>query len=450
MSETSDEFSRARNRFEQSWNRENGDNPINDSAEVQRATEALKLSREQLTRVGVDLQNIAASLAEAQRSCAQTISWLESRLQDMDDAISRTISETGLTIDELDISAMEGLAAADVREAWRAVHNARDTYSGHLTRSMIDMQAEGYNPSAIDKSDGVGRTDATAADLEAAEYGFMQRAADQELVDNPGTITPQKQAAADRLRDFATINDPNASAEAIEYAGQRLRDHQQAVLPIPGPRDSILGLDTRSRAQSRLRMQKALEEGTPWLPPMSPDEATASMNKDEARLQAEVLDKTQAVLVEAGMARKSAEAISDAMASGWTLQDLQAYADITGTAAGDLEGRMSVGRHAVDRFDPDTLRSISELGKYVKGGGTLLEALLTVEALMNGAPPGETIGGLLGGLGGSTGGAIGLGLLGGALLGPGGAFVGVVTGTLGGGSIGEGIGGYAGGKLFDK
>lgn len=61
-------FEEARRRFEASWNRENGEHPINDSAEVQRVTAALGVQSLQLPKIGVDLENIAADLAEAQRA----------------------------------------------------------------------------------------------------------------------------------------------------------------------------------------------------------------------------------------------------------------------------------------------------------------------------------------------------------------------------------------------
>ena len=68
MTQTSDEFAAAKKRFTAAWDRDDPAHPINDSGEVQRATQVMQLNKEELTRVGVDLQNIAASLAEAQRS----------------------------------------------------------------------------------------------------------------------------------------------------------------------------------------------------------------------------------------------------------------------------------------------------------------------------------------------------------------------------------------------
>ena len=58
-SESSKAFAEARNRFEASWNRENGDHPINDSAEVQRATQSLGVQADKLPKIGTDLETIA-------------------------------------------------------------------------------------------------------------------------------------------------------------------------------------------------------------------------------------------------------------------------------------------------------------------------------------------------------------------------------------------------------
>jgi len=60
--ESSAAFDEARRRFEAAWNRENGEHPINDSAEVQRVTKALGAQSLQLPKIGVDLESIAASL----------------------------------------------------------------------------------------------------------------------------------------------------------------------------------------------------------------------------------------------------------------------------------------------------------------------------------------------------------------------------------------------------
>ena len=80
-------FEQARKRFDAAWNHQNGDHPINDSAEVQRLTKSLGAQSEQLPKIGADLENIAAALAEAQKAGAQEIAALERQLQMLDKLI---------------------------------------------------------------------------------------------------------------------------------------------------------------------------------------------------------------------------------------------------------------------------------------------------------------------------------------------------------------------------
>jgi hypothetical protein len=49
------------------WNYQNGDSPINGSAEVQRTVQALGAEPGQPPKIGADPENIAAALAEAQK-----------------------------------------------------------------------------------------------------------------------------------------------------------------------------------------------------------------------------------------------------------------------------------------------------------------------------------------------------------------------------------------------
>lgn len=111
IGETSDEFNQAKKRFEDAWDRDDGGaHPINDSAEVQRATESLHLDREQLARISVDLQKISASLAEAQKTSAASISSLETSLQQIDNAIDAAVTQNGLVLDENDLAPLKSMA----------------------------------------------------------------------------------------------------------------------------------------------------------------------------------------------------------------------------------------------------------------------------------------------------------------------------------------------------
>lgn len=65
--ESDNAFQQARSRFEAAWNHQDGGHPINDSEEVQRVVKSLGAQSLQLPKIGADLENIAAALADAQR-----------------------------------------------------------------------------------------------------------------------------------------------------------------------------------------------------------------------------------------------------------------------------------------------------------------------------------------------------------------------------------------------
>src|ERR1700757_4872484 len=140
--ESSNAFDEARRRFEASWNRENGVNPINDSAEVQRVTKSLRTESLQLPKIGVDLENIAAALAEAQRTGAVLISTLEGQLQRLDHEIGQGVqlqkdiqlsAADRSTLDAL-ISHLEQRAIDDTKSALGQLVSLRRSYSGYLQR----------------------------------------------------------------------------------------------------------------------------------------------------------------------------------------------------------------------------------------------------------------------------------------------------------------------------
>ncbi|WP_373365315.1 putative alpha/beta hydrolase [Mycobacterium avium] len=80
-------FEQARKRFDAAWNHQNGDHPINDSAEVQRLVNPLARSRSNFPRSAPIWKNIAAALAEAQKAGTQRVSLLEDELQGLDNVI---------------------------------------------------------------------------------------------------------------------------------------------------------------------------------------------------------------------------------------------------------------------------------------------------------------------------------------------------------------------------
>ncbi|OBJ21270.1 hypothetical protein A9W93_14540 [Mycobacterium colombiense] len=148
-------FLLARSRFEKAWTHENGENPINDSAEVRRATASLGVQAAQLPKIGADLENVAAALAEAQRSGKGEISSLEGALQGLDDQIGEAVElekNPQLTASErqlLDhyIEGLEKHAIEDTRASVNNLTRIRDQYSRQLHASMANLRKQaGYDP----------------------------------------------------------------------------------------------------------------------------------------------------------------------------------------------------------------------------------------------------------------------------------------------------------------
>lgn len=148
-------FNLARSRFDTAWTRENGENPINDSAEVRRATSSLGVQAAQLPKIGADLEKVAAALAEAQRSGKDEISSLERALQGLDDQIGEAVeldNHLQLAASErqlLDhyINGLEQHAIDDTKASLNSLTQIRGQYSQQLQTSLVNVRKQdGYAP----------------------------------------------------------------------------------------------------------------------------------------------------------------------------------------------------------------------------------------------------------------------------------------------------------------
>jgi hypothetical protein len=159
--ESGNAFDEARRRFEASWNRENGENPINDSTEVQRVSKSLGAQSLQLPKIGVDLENIAAALAEAQRTGAVLISTMEGQLQRLDNEIGQAVEkEKDVHLTAADRSALDALishleqeAIDDTKSALGQLISLRDGYSDYLQRATATLRTDGYDPAILQAVD---------------------------------------------------------------------------------------------------------------------------------------------------------------------------------------------------------------------------------------------------------------------------------------------------------
>ncbi|WP_201407065.1 putative alpha/beta hydrolase [Mycobacterium paraintracellulare] len=154
--EASNAFDQARSRFDAAWNHQNGDHPITGTDEVQRLTKTLGAQSLQLPKIGADLENIAANLAEAQKAAAGQIAALESQLQQLDGFIGQAVElekDPTLTAEDrhaLDafISGREDDAIRDTKAALGQLQSTRNGYANSFQNAMGTLHADGYDLTA--------------------------------------------------------------------------------------------------------------------------------------------------------------------------------------------------------------------------------------------------------------------------------------------------------------
>ena len=210
-------FEQARNRFDTAWNHQNGDHPINDSAEVQRTVKSLGAQSLQLPKIGADLENIAAALAEAQRAGAKEIGALEGQLQLLDKVIGAATHDLqDPTLDAKSSAALQALirdakadAADETRDALNQVQSTRNGYSDTLQKSLTALRADGYDPAGIQALQGP-QAAAPALPDDAAQFAQAWNA-----------LTPQQKDAEYHQNPFIG-NHPGMPWDPPDYLG---KDH---------------------------------------------------------------------------------------------------------------------------------------------------------------------------------------------------------------------------------
>jgi hypothetical protein len=133
--EVEDDFSTAKQRFEQGWRHNGVEHPITASAEVARATAAMNLQKLQLARIAVDLETVAAALATAQRTSDADIAALDTFLHGADDAIGAAKAA------EQDTKGLHDAAVATVRITLGEVQANRDGYVATMALAESAMAA---------------------------------------------------------------------------------------------------------------------------------------------------------------------------------------------------------------------------------------------------------------------------------------------------------------------
>jgi hypothetical protein len=222
-------FEQARSRFGAAWNRENGDHPINDAAEVQRVTKSVGAQSVQLPKIGVDLENIAAALAEAQRGAAGQIATLEGQLQKLDDIVGGAVeAEKDPTLSTGDRAALSAIidgcdhdAIDDTVAALGELRSIRARYSDCLQNSLKNLQTEGYDAAVLHglDSDAVPQPSL----LQAGQMADIRRVLNQAVLDEMAKVRAAQDALNKALAEIYTHGPGSPEGEAAAASVPKLK-----------------------------------------------------------------------------------------------------------------------------------------------------------------------------------------------------------------------------------
>lgn len=237
-------FDQARRRFEAAWTHENGENPINDAAEVQRAAQALGGQSEQLPKIGAHLEEVAAALAEAQKGGKATIAGLEASLHDLDDMIDQAVRmKADRHLTAADRSALDAFidtceedAVQVTKRALAHLHSIRNSYSQILQKGQSNLATDGYDPARIWGADGHEAETPDSAERDVHDALGGDKAAAARVNGVLGSITPDQLAGKVPLTaEQASVvsqlqaQEHGMSIDALKTAEQRLGDDKRMI-----------------------------------------------------------------------------------------------------------------------------------------------------------------------------------------------------------------------------
>ncbi|OBJ34280.1 MULTISPECIES: hypothetical protein [Mycolicibacter] len=143
-------FRTAEEHFTQ-YNRENGEQPINNGAEVQRVKDSLHATNEQLGQIAADLETIAAALAQARGTSRGNIKSLNENLGTADYLIGHYLDLESQGLDRnADIEEVRRAAKADTETALHNETFIRNDYSKTLKQALTNLRVkDGYDPDVV-------------------------------------------------------------------------------------------------------------------------------------------------------------------------------------------------------------------------------------------------------------------------------------------------------------
>ncbi|GAA4537642.1 hypothetical protein [Mycobacterium paraffinicum] len=245
-------FEQARNRFDAAWNHQTGDHPINDTAEVQRVTKSLGSQSLQLPKIGADLENIAATLAEAQRAGAAQIANLDSQLQGISNLLCQAaamLQDKHLSAADVDalhafIRTCEEDALRDTKAALAQMLSIRNGYSSSLQKSLDGLHTNGYDGAPLHglDSDGV----APPSQEQRNALANIRQITDQAVVDQMGKVRAAQTALDKAIADLYAHGPGSPEGEAASASLPKLKSDLAKALDDLGKIPNYNSIDPAS------------------------------------------------------------------------------------------------------------------------------------------------------------------------------------------------------------
>lgn len=304
-------FVTARQHFEQ-YNRENGEQPINNSAEVQRVRDGLHATNQQLGQIAADLETIAAALAQARAASLANITALNANLMVLDARIGVYLEQERQGHDHgADIAQCRELAEADTETA---LHNAtviRNGYSKTLQQALTDLRVrDGYDPDAA-----LGEFDADAPapppgpvpddpqqfndywnSLTPGQKDWLYNA-DHNIGNHPGMpCDPPDHLGYDHYNKLHLADELSRARGAAAQAEVLKNQHPDwaAGNDIPRPNEPGAIFDDRVAYENWQRQYSAARDGARYLPDLQAVDAAVRASPDRRLMLLDTQSGTQA------------------------------------------------------------------------------------------------------------------------------------------------------------
>ncbi|OBI06397.1 hypothetical protein A5715_20535 [Mycolicibacter heraklionensis] len=304
-------FVTARQHFEQ-YNRENGEQPINNSAEVQRVRDGLHATNQQLGQIAADLETIAAALAQARAASLANITALNANLMVLDARIGVYLEQERQGHDHgADIAQCRELAEADTETA---LHNAtviRNGYSKTLQQALTNLRVrDGYDPDAA-----LGEFDADAPapppgpvpddpqqfndywnSLTPGQKDWLYNA-DHNIGNHPGMpCDPPDHLGYDHYNKLHLADELSRARGAAAQAEVLKNQHPDwaAGNDIPRPNEPGAIFDDRVAYENWQRQYDAARDGAKYLPDLQAVDAAVRASPDRRLMLLDTQSGTQA------------------------------------------------------------------------------------------------------------------------------------------------------------